>query len=50
MTLFWNASVGATNYLVKRSNVAGGPYASIGASASATFIDNSAVNNTTYFM
>jgi autotransporter-associated beta strand protein len=47
--LTWNASSGATSYLVKRATVSGGPYATIQTQAGTTYNDTAVVNGTTYF-
>jgi uncharacterized protein (DUF1800 family) len=49
VTLTWTASAGATSYNVLRATVTGGPYASVGTSASSPFADTTALNGTTYF-
>jgi fibronectin type 3 domain-containing protein len=49
VSLSWTASVGASGYQVKRSTVSGGPYATVGCSASTSFVDTGLANGTTYF-
>ncbi|HEY9175292.1 MAG TPA: immunoglobulin domain-containing protein [Verrucomicrobiae bacterium] len=49
VTLFWSASAGATNYIVKRSTVSGGPYVEIGQTSGLTYTDTSVVNFQTYY-
>jgi len=49
VTLNWLASPGATSYNVKRATVSGGPYASNGTTATASYTDTSAANGTNYF-
>jgi fibronectin type 3 domain-containing protein len=49
-SLSWTASSGTTNYIVKRSNTAGGPYAVIGSTGTVTsFTDTNVVNGLTYY-
>ncbi len=47
--LVWSASAGATNYNVKRSLTAGGPYALAGSTAATSFTDTNVVAGTAYF-
>jgi glucuronoarabinoxylan endo-1,4-beta-xylanase len=49
--LTWNASGGtpATNYNVKRSTTSGGPYTTVGASASTNYTDSPVTNWTAYY-
>jgi len=47
--LAWNSYPGATNYLVKRSTVSGGPYTVIGSSTKTNYLDATVVNGTTYY-
>ena len=49
VSLTWTAAAQATDYLVKRSLINGGPYTTISAPYSAAFTDTSAVNGTTYY-
>ena len=46
--LFWTASPGATGYSVKRSLTNGGPYTEIATPATASYIDTTVANGTTY--
>ncbi|MBW8864369.1 MAG: hypothetical protein JF609_05485 [Verrucomicrobia bacterium] len=48
--LSWNTYPTATNYLVKRATVSGGPYTTIGSSGGAiNYVDATVVNGTTYY-
>jgi uncharacterized repeat protein (TIGR01451 family) len=47
--LSWTASPGATNYIVRRSDVSGGPYTDIGTAITGTFTDSTAINGQTYY-
>ncbi len=47
--LTWTGSAGATSYNVKRSTSAAGPFATVGATASAAYTDATATNGTTYW-
>jgi fibronectin type 3 domain-containing protein len=49
VSLSWTAPVGASGYQVKRSTVSGGPYVTVGCSASTSFVDTGLTNGTTYF-
>jgi hypothetical protein len=49
VTLSWTASSGATGYNVKRSTKSGGPYTTLGSPATATYVDSTVSNGTTYF-
>ncbi len=49
VTLSWNASIGATNYLVSRAPKSGGPYTLIGGGPGTTYTDSAVVNGTTYY-
>jgi fibronectin type 3 domain-containing protein len=49
VTLAWNTAAGATSYSVKRATVSGGPYATIGTPATATYADSGLTNGTTYY-
>ncbi len=49
ITLIWSQSAGATNYIVKRSTSTGGPYTTIGNTATTSFTDTTAVPGTTYY-
>ncbi|MGE4190082.1 MAG: pre-peptidase C-terminal domain-containing protein, partial [Thermoanaerobaculia bacterium] len=45
----WSASSGATSYAISRSTSSGGPYSSVGTSASTSFADSGLTCNTTYY-
>jgi subtilisin-like proprotein convertase family protein len=45
----WSASGGATSYNVLRSTTSGGPYSSVGTSATTSFSDSGLTCNTTYY-
>jgi fibronectin type 3 domain-containing protein len=45
----WSASSGATSYAVSRSTASGGPYTSVGTSATTSFADSGLACNTTYY-
>jgi len=47
--LTWSASGGATGYNVKRANVSGGPYATLGTTSTTSYSDGTALNGTTYY-
>lgn len=47
--LAWTASLQATNYLVKRATVSGGPYAIIATNAATSFADTSIIGGVTYY-
>ena len=49
VALTWTASGGATIYHVKRGTTSGGPYAQVGAPASASYTDTGLMNGTTYY-
>lgn len=50
ITLKWNPAKDASAYNVKRAEISGGPYTTIASDISNTlFIDNTAINGTTYF-
>ena len=49
VSLRWNASAGASGYHMKRASVSGGPYVSIGCTASTSFNDNNVVNGSRYY-
>lgn len=49
VTLVWTSSGAATSYSIKRSTTSGGPYTTIGTSASATYTDTTADYNTAYY-
>jgi len=49
-TISWYASPGATNYTVKRSNNASGPYTTVASNLTTTsYIDNGLTNGSTYY-
>jgi hypothetical protein len=47
--LSWNPTTGATAYTIKRATVSGGPYTTIGTSATTLFTDSTAAYGTAYF-
>jgi cellulose 1,4-beta-cellobiosidase len=47
--LTWNASAGATSYIVKRSTTVGGPYTTIATVTTTTYTDTTVSNGTQYF-
>ena len=49
VNLSWNASAGATSYLVKRSTTSGGAYTQISAPTTNSFTDTGLTNGTTYY-
>ena len=49
VALSWTLANGATGYNVKRAAVNGGPYTTIGTTASTSFTDLTAVNGTLYY-
>jgi len=49
VALSWNASSGATSYLVGRATVSGGPYATIATPAGTSYTDTGLTNGTKYF-
>lgn len=49
VTLYWTAPAGATNYIVKRSSVSGGPYTPIATNATLSYTDANVVNFQTYY-
>lgn len=49
VTLRWAAAEGAERYAVKRSGVAGGPYAPVGSPAETRFVDAGLTNGTSYY-
>jgi fibronectin type 3 domain-containing protein len=48
INLAWGASAGATSYTVSRSTTSGGPYSSVGTSATTSFANTGLTCNTTY--
>ncbi len=49
VSLSWNASLGATNYNVKRSTTSGGPYTIVTNLAGTSYTDTGLANGTTYY-
>lgn len=49
ITLSWSGSTGATGYNVKRATVSGGPYTTVGSTASTSFTNTGLTNGTTYY-
>ncbi len=49
ITLNWDAVEGASNYIIKRSTVTGGPYETVGTSTTNLFTDTSLTNGIKYF-
>lgn len=49
VSLTWNASLGATNYNVKRSTSSGGPFTNIANVTATSYNDTTAANGTTYY-
>jgi fibronectin type 3 domain-containing protein len=49
VVLTWNASTGATSYIVKRATVSGGPYTQIATPTATTYTDTGLTNSTQYF-
>jgi hypothetical protein len=49
ITLIWQGSEGASSYNVKRSTVSGGPYTSLGSTATLSYTDAAAAAGTTYY-
>ena len=49
IALSWNAVPGATNYTIKRSLTAGGPYTTLGNELGTSAIDTSLANGTRYY-
>ncbi|MEO7171441.1 fibronectin type III domain-containing protein, partial [Flavobacterium sp.] len=49
VALTWNASSGATDYIVKRATVNGGPYSTITSVTGTSFTNTGLVNGTTYY-
>jgi hypothetical protein len=45
----WSAAAGATSYTVLRSTISGGPYTSVGTSATTSFSNTGLTCNTTYY-
>jgi fibronectin type 3 domain-containing protein len=49
VALSWPAAIGATSYHIKRGSVSGGPYVTVGCSATTSFTDTGLSNGSTYF-
>ncbi len=49
VTLTWTASAGARSYTVKRSTTSGGPHELVGTTGARFYVDENAVNGTTYY-
>jgi fibronectin type 3 domain-containing protein len=49
INLSWTASAGATSYTVLRATTSGGPYSSVGTSASTSFSNTGLAASTTYY-
>jgi hypothetical protein len=49
ISLSWNPSPGATNYLLQRSTTNGGPYATVASLPGTNYTDTNVVNGTTYY-
>ncbi|MBS1724573.1 MAG: fibronectin type III domain-containing protein [Armatimonadetes bacterium] len=49
VSLSWTGSGGATSYNVKRATVSGGPYSTVGSTASTSFVNTGLTNGTTYY-
>ncbi len=47
--LTWNASSGATNYIIQRSTANGGPYTNLASVTGTSFTDTGLANGTTYY-
>ncbi|WP_338290080.1 glycoside hydrolase family 98 domain-containing protein [Luteolibacter sp. LG18] len=49
VVLTWDAVEGAISYTIKRATTSGGPFAALGSTGTASFVDTSAVNGTSYY-
>ncbi len=49
INLSWTASSGATSYTISRATVSGGPYSSVGTSATTSFSNTGLAASTTYY-
>jgi hypothetical protein len=49
IALVWTPSLTATNYQVKRSTASGGPYTTVGTSATTSYTDTGLTNGTIYY-
>jgi uncharacterized repeat protein (TIGR01451 family) len=49
VTLTWGAVPGAAGYIIQRSDVSGGPYATVGTTGGTSFMDMGLVNGNTYY-
>ena len=49
ISLSWNPSGGATNYVLLQSTTNGGPYPMIAATRATTYLDTNLINGTTYY-
>jgi len=49
INLFWNASSGATNYILQRSTTNGGPYTVVASLTNTSYTDTGLVNGTVYY-
>ena len=49
VALTWSASLGATNYYIKRASSSGGPYSIIGTNNLTSYTDASVINGATYY-
>src|SRR5439155_7642681 len=49
VSLSWTALSGVTNYNVKRAAISGGPYTTVASPATASYLDTTPTNGTTYY-
>jgi hypothetical protein len=49
VSLAWNASSGATSYVVGRGTATGGPYSTVSSPSTTSYTDSSVTNGTTYY-